>query len=156
MPERTFNVLKTLHTSYTVTDLDKTVAFFRDCFGFDVRVGADQGGSYMEDITGCEDAKMKCMIVNCPDGHQLELFQYLQPENRQHHAPRPCDTGASHMAFMVDDFDAALSSCAEYDFTPINKKPTAHLPDGREIRTVYLRNEDGLMLEIIQPVKGTV
>ena len=32
---RTFRVLGTNHTSFTVSNLDRTVAFLRDCLGFE-------------------------------------------------------------------------------------------------------------------------
>ena len=34
MPD--FNILATNHTSFTVSNLDRTVAFFRDALGFEV------------------------------------------------------------------------------------------------------------------------
>ncbi|SCW63945.1 Catechol 2,3-dioxygenase [Sphingobium faniae] len=150
MTERSFHVVATIHTSYTVTDLDATIAFYRDCLGFDIRTASDPGGTYMENITGVPRARVKVAIVNCPGGHQIELFQYLAPQDRERYIPRPCDTGASHMAFRVDDFDAALAKMAEYGFTPLNKTPDVHLPSGAVLHTAYLRNADGLLIEIVQ------
>ena len=84
-------------------------------------------------------------------GHLIELFEYTNPQDRKKYIPRPCDTGASHMAYIVDDFDAALAKCAEYGFHPLNKTADAVGPSGAVIRTVYTRNDDGLLIEIIQP-----
>ncbi len=33
-----FSIPRTNHTSFTVSDLDRSVAFFRDALGFEVRV----------------------------------------------------------------------------------------------------------------------
>ena len=98
----------------------------------------DPGGTYLEDINGCPGAKAKIAIVTCTGGHQIELFEYLHPQNRKKYIPRPCDTGASHMAFMVDDFDTALVQFDEYGFRPVNKAPDAVAPSGGVQRTAYL------------------
>lgn len=40
---KAFRVLGTNHTSFTVSSLDRTIAFFRDCLGFDLVSRAPRG-----------------------------------------------------------------------------------------------------------------
>ncbi len=47
MPQ--FNVLATNHTSFTVSDLDRTVAFFRDALGFEVTSKAPRDPDAIEE-----------------------------------------------------------------------------------------------------------
>ena len=96
MPQ--FNVLATNHTSFTVSDLDRTVAFFRDALGFEVTSKAPRAPDAIEQITGVEGAEVMIAYVRGP-GHSLELIEYSAPEDRAQVRPRPCDVGFAH----VDD-----------------------------------------------------
>lgn len=48
----TFTVLSTNHTSFTVSDLDRTVAFFTDALGFELLSKAPRDPHAIENITG--------------------------------------------------------------------------------------------------------
>ena len=47
----TFRVLGTNHTSFTVSSLDRTIAFFRDCLGFDLVSRAPRSPDLVSRIT---------------------------------------------------------------------------------------------------------
>lgn len=143
-------VIETNHTSYTVSDLEKTIEFYRDCMGFQIRRVDRPPVKYMEDITGIEKAEVEVAIVMCPGGHNIELFEYLKPDSRAQYPNKPCDTGSSHMGFVVDDFDETLAKMRTYGFEVVNDTPDYKLPSGVVLHTAYLRNSDGLMIEIIQ------
>ena len=103
-----FNVLATNHTSFTVSNLDRTVAFFRDALGFDVTSKAPRNPSLIERITGVEGANVMIAYVR-GSGHSLELIEYSGPDDRSSVYPRPCDVGFAHVAYDVDDIDAAIA-----------------------------------------------
>jgi predicted enzyme related to lactoylglutathione lyase len=49
-----FKVLATNHTSFTVSDLDRTIAFFRDAMGFEVTSKAPRDPAVVSKIIGIE------------------------------------------------------------------------------------------------------
>ena len=53
-----FNILATNHTSFTVSNLDRTVAFFRDALGFEVTSKAPRNPALIERITGVEGCRV--------------------------------------------------------------------------------------------------
>ena len=65
-----FNILATNHTSFTVSNLDRTVAFFRDALGFDVTSKAPRNPSLIERITGVEGVEVMIAYVR-GSGHSL-------------------------------------------------------------------------------------
>ena len=146
-------VKATNHTSFTVSDIDKTIAFFRDCLGFDVTSKAPRSKQAIQAITGVEGADVMIAYVRGP-GHNLELIEYLGPETRTQVLPRPCDVGFAHVAYDVDDVDAAVHAAARYglrpagDIYPIDQGPNA---GGR---VVYLRDADGITIELIEKPSG--
>jgi catechol 2,3-dioxygenase-like lactoylglutathione lyase family enzyme len=148
MTSRKFTVHSTVHTSFTVPDLDRVVAFFTEGLGFSARV-ANASQQLMEDITGVRGAAVRCVVVQCP-GHALELFEYVAPAERPVYSPRPCDVGAAHVAFMVDDVDAAVAVAADYGFHPAGEICSVTPAPDLNLRLVYVRDQPGLTIEFLQ------
>lgn len=151
MPD--FNVLGTNHTSFTVSDLDRSLAFFRDALGFEVTSKAPRDPRAIEQIVGVPGADIIVAYVRGPD-HSLELIQYLGPPERGHVRPRPCDVGFAHVAFDVDDIDAAIAAAARYGVKPVGKTYVVDKGPNAGNRVAYLRDSDGITIEFIQKKSG--
>ena len=53
-----FRVLGTNHTSFTVSNLERSLGFFRDCLGFELVSNAPRDPALVSRITGVEGADM--------------------------------------------------------------------------------------------------
>jgi catechol 2,3-dioxygenase-like lactoylglutathione lyase family enzyme len=144
-----FHVLATNHTSFTVSSLDRTLAFFRDVMGFAVTTKAPRSRQLIESVTGVEGADVLIAYVKGP-GHVLELIEYVGPDGRGHVRPRPCDVGFAHVAYDVDDVDAAVAAAATHGFAPLGGPAVVDQGPNRTARVVYLRDADGLTVELLQ------
>jgi catechol 2,3-dioxygenase-like lactoylglutathione lyase family enzyme len=144
-----FKVLATNHTSFTVSDIDRTVAFFRDALGFQVTSKAPRDKAAIEKITGVGDADVLIAYVRGP-GHSLELIQYLSPADRSSVRPRPCDVGFAHVAYDVDDIDAAIEAAAAHSVAPVGSVMVIDQGPNKGGRVAYLRDPDGITVEFIQ------
>ena len=144
-----FRVLGTNHTSFTVSNLDRTVAFFRDCLGFEVTSKAPRDPALVSRITGVEGADMMIAFLKAP-GHTLELIEYRAPASKGAVKARPCDTGFAHVAFNVDDAVAAVAACAQYGVRPIADPVTIDQGPNKGRKVVYLRDPDGVTIELIE------
>ena len=147
---KAFKVLGTNHTSFTVSDLGRTTAFFRDCLGFEVTNQAPRSKELIETMTGIDGAGVIIGYVRGP-GHSIELIEYTGPDDRGHATGRPCDNGFSHVAYDVDDIDAAIEAAAEYGFEPLGGIATVDKGPNTGGRAAYLRDGDGVNIEFIQP-----
>lgn len=145
-----FTVLATNHTSFTVSDLERSLAFFREVLGFEVTSKAPRGTEVAEHITGVAGADIVVAYVQGP-GHRLELIEYLGPDDRGAVRPRPCDVGFAHIAFNVDDIDAAVEAAAGHGVLPLNPPLTVDRGPNKGGKAVYLRDPDGITIELIQP-----
>jgi hypothetical protein len=67
-----FEVLATNRTSFTDSDLDRSLLFFRDGLGFEVASRAPRDSALIQAITGVEDASLDIAFVRGP-GHNLSL-----------------------------------------------------------------------------------
>jgi catechol 2,3-dioxygenase-like lactoylglutathione lyase family enzyme len=145
----TFKVLATNHTSFTVSNLDRTLGFFELVLGFEVTSKAPRDPKAIEQITGVEGGEVMIAYVRGP-GHSIELIEYLAPADRDKVVARPCDTGFAHVAYDIDDMDAAVNASAEHGFAPLG---TVHVIDSGPdtgSRVVYLRDDDGVTIEFIE------
>jgi catechol 2,3-dioxygenase-like lactoylglutathione lyase family enzyme len=148
-----FKVLSFNHTSFTVSDLDRAIAFFREVLGFEVTSKAPRDPAMIRRVTGVPGADVMIAYVQGP-GHCIELIEYLGPEDRRSVKARPCDTGFAHMAFDVDDIEAAISAAEAHQVRPIAPPATIDQGPNRGAKVAYLRDPDAITIEFVQPPRG--
>src|SRR5438309_8589890 len=108
-----FRIIATDHTGITVSNLERSLAFWQDVLGFELSHRAHQAGEMASEITGVAGAEIKLAVVKAPGGHKIELLEYLAPPDRKQHVDlRPCDVGLVHVALTVDNLDAVLERIA--------------------------------------------
>lgn len=144
------------HTSFTVADLDRSIAFYRDLLGLSLRHVQDQDNAYTRLFVGYPDAHLRIAQFELPgaspgrSGHVLELVQYLQPSGP---AVRPerYQPGASHLAFEIEELRSVHKrfAAAGVDFVSDPVEITEGINRGGA--TVYLHDPDGCTLELVQP-----
>jgi catechol 2,3-dioxygenase-like lactoylglutathione lyase family enzyme len=144
-----FRILGTNHTSFTVSDLERTVAFLSGCFGFEVISKAPRDPALVSRITGVAGAEMVIAFLKAP-GHTIELIEYRAPATKGKVAARPCDAGFAHIAFNVDDADAACEAVARYGVKPIAAPVAIDQGPNKGRKVVYLRDWDGVTIELIE------
>jgi len=143
-----FRVLSTNHTSFTVSSLDRSVAFFTECLGFQLISRAPRDPKIIQKVTGVEGAEMEIAFVRGP-GHVVELIEYKAPASRGRVQSRPCDTGFAHLALDVDDVDAAVAAAARHGVAAIHAPVAIDQGPNKGKKVVYLRDADGVTLEFI-------
>ena len=132
-----------------MSNLDRTVAFFRDALGFDVTSKAPRNASLIERLTGVEGANVMIAYVRGL-GHSLELIEYSGPNDRMAFYPKPCDVGFAHVAYDVDDIDAAIAAASSHDVKPIGPVTVIDQGPNQGSRVAYLRDFDGITIEFIE------
>jgi catechol 2,3-dioxygenase-like lactoylglutathione lyase family enzyme len=138
------------HTGITVSNLERSLAFWRDVLGFEVSHTADQKGELAQEITGVEGAEINLVVLKTPGGHKIELLEYLAPADRKRANLRPCDVGSVHVALLVDDLDVVLDRIAASGWKAAGKPQTLTRGPNRGKRVVYMRDPDGVTIELMQ------
>ena len=147
----TFCIIASDHTGITVSNLERSLAFWRDVLGFELSHTAHQTGELAKEITGVADAEIKLAVLKTPGGHKIELLEYLAPPDRKHADVRPCDVGHVHVALLVNDLDAILERIAASNWKPAGKPQTLKTGPNAGKRVVYVRDPDGATIEFMQP-----
>jgi glyoxylase I family protein len=148
--QKTFRIISTDHTGITVSNLERSLAFWRDVLGFEFSHAAHQKGELAQEITGIEGAEIKLAVLKTPGGHKIELLEYLAPPNRKCANLRPCDIGSVHVALVVNDLDAVLEKVAASGWKAAGKPQTLNTGPNAGKRVVYVRDPDGTTIEFMQ------
>ena len=144
-----FRVLGTNHTSFTVSDLERSIGFWRDCLGCELISKAPRDPQLVARITGVAGAEMMVAFLKAP-GHTVELIEYRAPPDKGAVEARPCDTGFAHIAFNVDDAVAAVAAVERHGVKALSPPVTIDQGPNKGRRVVYLRDWDGITFEFIE------
>jgi len=154
MSKRSQSCISADHTGITVSNLERSLAFWRDVLGFELSHTAHQKGELAKEITGVEGAEIKLAVLKTAGGHKIELLEYLAPADRKRGNLRPCDVGSVHVALLVEDLDAVLTQIAASGWKTAGKPQTLSTGPNAGKRVVYVRDPDGTTIEFMQIPAG--
>jgi catechol 2,3-dioxygenase-like lactoylglutathione lyase family enzyme len=143
----------------TVSDLDRSVAFFTGVLGCREVGRAELAGDAVEHLLGVFGARVRVARLLLGD-EELQLMQFVAPPGR----PFPADTRGNdrwfqHVAIVVRDMEAGYRRLREHGIASASKGPQ-RLPDWNPnaggIEAFYFHDPDGHFLELIHfpPGKG--
>lgn len=135
------------HVALSVSDLDRSIAFYRENFDFEVRHVIDSPPEKrLGDIVGMPGASARIAHLYCGE-FMLELFEYRDPRGRPEPADRTqADHGLIHIGFRSRDIHA--------DVRRLRERGVAFFGDPVEYRpgvwVVYFHGPDREVLELRQ------
>lgn len=152
---KNFRVTSVGHTGITVSDIDASIAFYRDVLGFPVGAKFRVNGPIFEAVTGVAAVEIDIAFVHAP-GHMLELLCYVNPSDKRPSTLRPLDPGFLHVCLKVTEIEQVVRAVRAAGFAPVGEIQT--MPDGpvAGLRVVYTRDPDGVVLELIEEPAGVV
>lgn len=144
------------HVNLVVADLSRMIAFYRDVLGFTVAKQVSISGEWIGRTVGLDDVRADVVYLELPAGPRVELIRYISPSALS--APgvdRPHALGLRHLAFRVEDIDAAVARLRANRVEPLSDVQT--VPDaqvtyagGVRKRLVYFRDPEGNLLELCE------
>jgi catechol 2,3-dioxygenase-like lactoylglutathione lyase family enzyme len=139
------------HVGITVKDLDASIRFYHDVLGLEFRnepspwfEGEDLGRA-----VGVPGAALRQVSLRLGDS-TLELLEYERPPSDTTRPLRSQSLGASHVAFQVEDIEAAK---AELEAKGIEFFSDVNVVDEGVLagwRWVYFSDPDGYPLELVE------
>src|SRR5512141_319388 len=111
VPREVPKIRRVHHTSFTVSAMERSLAFYRDILGMEV-IG-EQGGKvpYLAEGLGFPGVDIRVVFLRpTPDSVQLlELIEYRSPKGTPADV-RTCNSGSGHLALVVEDIHAAYAN----------------------------------------------
>nr|WP_042178694.1 VOC family protein [Kibdelosporangium sp. MJ126-NF4]CEL13346.1 Mll5435 protein [Kibdelosporangium sp. MJ126-NF4]CTQ99036.1 Mll5435 protein [Kibdelosporangium sp. MJ126-NF4] len=145
------------HIGFTVPDLEEATAFLTDVLGCQylysmgpLRSDGDWMVKHLNVHPRAEVAELR--FFRCGGDTMLEVFEYTAPDQNTT-APRNSDIGGHHVAFYVDDLDAAVGHLRSRG-VPVLGEPTASTGPGEGNRWVYFLSPWGMQFELVSYPNG--
>jgi catechol 2,3-dioxygenase-like lactoylglutathione lyase family enzyme len=143
----------------TVSDMDRSVRFYREVLDFE-RISDDNvGGAAYDTLQGLTGSRLRVVRLRLGDEY-LQLSQYLTPLGRAAPADaRSNDRWFQHVAIIVSNMDSAYARLQRFKVQEVSAGPQLlpkTIPNAAGIRAFYFRDPDGHPLEVLQfpPDKG--
>lgn len=142
------------HVAFTVPDLDQAARFFVDVLGAEELYRSQRGpdAAFMpENFRMPADSALELTMLRLPPNLNVELFQWSGSDLRTER-PRHGDAGGHHLAFVVDDVDAAadyLRTVPGVDLLGEVKQVAADSPRVAGNRWTYFTAPWGLLIELV-------
>ena len=146
------------HIGVTVPNLDQALDFFCSVIGCEkiYELGPFSSNDDWMAVHLRVDARAtmrRLALLRCAQGSNIEIFEY-ETVDQSRQPPRNSDVGGHHIAFYVDDFDAALcwlrSQGVEICGTPTHRQDG---PSGGQT-WVYFLTPWGMQLELVSFPNG--
>lgn len=143
----------------TVSDLDRSVAFYTGLLGFRLVAEHELPRSATEALTGVVGSRLRQVVLQLGE-ERLELQQFVDRPGRA--APRGMrsnDRWFQHVAIIVRNMDSAYATLVQAKVEHVSPAPQtlpATIPAAAGISAFYFRDPDGHPLEILSfpPDKG--
>lgn len=141
------------HVSFTVSDLERTIAFYRDVVGMRLVGRKHRRESGLgRALLGLEEAGApgEILIADMAYGDtRVEFIQYLEPAGRPYHGD-PSIAGSAHIALLTGDIDAEYRRLQKAG-VKFHTQVRTVADSGRPLwRWCYFRDPDGICVELVQ------
>lgn len=151
MTSETFAVQSANHTGFTVASLDSALKFLNELLGLPIVARREVDFGSGPNPVGIPNTKLDVALLSLSDGLNIELLQYLSPEDRAEMKARPCDVGHVHLAINVKNIKVLVAEAEKIGWTAAASEPV-RIPRGGGVEwdVVYIRSPDGQTVELME------
>jgi catechol 2,3-dioxygenase-like lactoylglutathione lyase family enzyme len=136
------------HVGICVSDLERSVRFYRDALGFEPAFSHHVGAEFatLMEVDGVDlDSRM---LVR--DGVTIELLGFLSPGVVGDGERRPMNQlGVTHFSLRVDDVDQVASAIEEMGGSVVRSSRTTFDGQGVRLDFLYCTDPDGVRIELM-------
>jgi methylmalonyl-CoA/ethylmalonyl-CoA epimerase len=129
------------HVGLAVDDLDAAIALHERTYGLPL--------AHREVV---EEQGVEAVLLDVGESH-VELLRPLQPDTAVGRFLAARGPGLHHVAYRVDDIEAALDALRDQGLQLIDETPRVGIRDSR-VAFVHPRSTGGVLTEIVQPAEG--
>ena len=135
------------HIGIVVSDLERSIYFYRDLLGLSIVREMDESGNYIDNILSLNKVVVNTVKMASNDGNLIELLYFRSPSKRINTNRKINEIGYSHIAFTVQDIDS------EYQYL-LQKgvkfnAPPQYSPDGYA-KVTFCKDPDGSLIELVE------
>jgi lactoylglutathione lyase len=142
------SILRLGHLGICVSDLERSIPFYRDLLGFRLVSQVKVQGKEADKLLRLEGVDQRTVFME-RDGLRVALFAYNAPKPEGDGKPRRMNQlGMAALMLRVDDLDATLEPFRKAGVHILEDTYSAH-PSFRS-KLVFLCDPDGTLIELIE------
>lgn len=139
------------HVNVIADDWQRLAQFYTDLFGCElVPPERDYAGADLSRGTAVPDAALRGAHLRLPghgpNGPTIEIYQYSRNEPQSQ--PAANRLGWGHIAFAVDDVEAARQRVLDAGGSVVGEVVTLTTADGRNVTWCYVADPEGNLVEL--------
>jgi len=135
------------HTGIVVSDMKRSLHFYRDLLGLEVWADFEDNSEYVQQVTDIPGANIRMVKLTAEDGVSIELLQYLSHPRGLPEPKRACDVGCNHIALQVDHIDAMYDKMTAAGIR-FHSPPLVSSDGGAKV--TYCRDPEGVIIELVE------
>lgn len=140
------------HIGICVSELERSVAFYRDVLGFEEVSRLQMQGPITERLLDIAGGELQAVYLKL-GGTVIELLYYPAAGHLSVDVPQPMNRlGLSHLSLSVTDPDAVAQAIAHSGGTILEQTRFAH--EG-VTRALFVTDPDGLRIELVRARSDT-
>ena len=136
------------HTSFTVTDMERSVGFWTVALGFEARSVSPRSGDWQSAVTGVAGAQL--LVAHLYGyGTHIEFIQYTASAGSATRI-EPSMACAAHICLEVTDIDATWQALIAAGGSPQGEVALVDNGPVRGLKAGYLRDPGGIIIELVE------
>ncbi len=141
------NAHRLTHIGICVSDLDRSVHFYRDVLGFSEVSRLEMAGAITERLLEIEGGSLQAVYLKL-GGTCIELLYYPVAGHQSTATPRPMNRlGLTHISLSVMDLPAVVAAVAQSGGKIVQQ--TSIEQDGIT-KAIFVTDPDGMRIELVQ------
>ncbi len=141
-------VERATHVGIGVSDLDRSLRFYRDLLGFVRLSELEIGGEPTDRLLELEGSHLRAVYLE-RDGLRIELLHFLAPTRPRRPIARAFDDlGLTHLSLRVSDLATLLAELGAAGVT-VRERTRLDFPEFGAA-AVMIEDPDGLRIELVQ------
>lgn len=138
------------HVGFTVFELDRSLAFYRDLLEMKVLWERVYEEGYVQTLVGYPTLRLRCAYLQIPGSAvSMELLEY-QNVPREQFELRRADPGNAHLAIAVDDLDGLCRRLKLAGVKFVSEPVVSTAGYYRGTKTVYVCDPDGISVQLLE------
>jgi catechol 2,3-dioxygenase-like lactoylglutathione lyase family enzyme len=134
------------HTGIVVTDINKSIDFYSQYFGFQVKKDMLERGEYIDNFCAMNDVSVRTVKMALENGNMIELLDFVS--HREDNQDKKINQiGCTHIALTVDNLDYLYDRMSN-DGVHFNCAPQSS-PDGMA-KATFCTDPDGTFIELVE------
>ena len=141
-------LLRVTHVGVCVTDLERSIAFYRDALGFQYLSRIHVAGEPSSTLLSLDDVDLHAAYLE-REGLRIELLWYASPKSPVAERPRPMnDLGFTHLSIRVSDLATLVADLRQRGVKVLDRTRIDIPAFGAG--AVMIEDPDGLKIELVE------